>query len=33
LPLLHFHFVFPKIERVSHELVFHSNNQKSEGGR
>jgi hypothetical protein len=31
LPLLHFYFTFSRIERVSHELIFHSNNQKREG--
>jgi hypothetical protein len=33
LPLLYFHFEFSIIERVSHELVFHSNNQMREEGR
>jgi hypothetical protein len=33
LILFHFHFVFPRIDIVSHELEFYSSNQMRERGR
>jgi hypothetical protein len=33
LTLFYFHFAFSRIERVSHELGFHSKNQMRKGGR